>query len=115
MTDYRKRIIERRESFQREKKAALRREAEKLIRTAAKELPFRRAFLFGSVAGTRPVSVWSDIDIVVEGLPEERYFEMIGHLRSRSRHEIDLKPLESLPQDVREEILARGIIIYERE
>jgi predicted nucleotidyltransferase len=89
-------------------------EASRLAGIAAERFPVRRVFLFGSVADGRGLSVWSDIDLAVEGLPAEMSLELLGVLTGSTRHALDVKRLEELPPAVREHVASRGVMVYER-
>ena len=81
---------------------------------AAGRFPFRRMYLFGSTVGDGPLSAWSDIDLAVEGLPDEDFFRLLGYLTSRAPVEVDLKPMERLHSDLQESVRRRGMVLYER-
>ena len=81
---------------------------------AAGRFAFRRMYLFGSTIADGPLSVWSDLDLAVEGLPDEDFFRLLGYLVDQSSIEVDLKPMERLDPDVREGIIRGGLVLYER-
>lgn len=71
----------------------------------------RRVYLFGSVAdGT--VHARSDIDLAVEGLPEDRYFETLAALLQAAPTGVDLVELERAPPSLRELVLGTGHIPF---
>ncbi len=67
----------------------------------------RRVFIFGSLAGQGPWHARSDIDIAVEGLAPERYFDALRECWALLPEglELDLIPLESAPPTLRARIL----------
>lgn len=67
----------------------------------------RRVFIFGSLAGQSPWHARSDIDIAVEGLAPERYFDALRECEALLPEgmELDLIPLESAPPTLRARIL----------
>ncbi len=83
---------------------------------AMSKYPVRRIVLFGSVVSGR-FHEGSDVDLCVEGLPQNLYYPLVGDLEKA------LAPLrphlvlaEDLGQDgadraLRDEILARGVVL----
>ena len=111
---YRERIVAwrkgQRESARRERIG----EARRIVEGAARQFTFRRMYLFGSTVRSGALSVWSDLDFAVEGLPREAFFGLLGYLAGQTRFEVDLKPLESLPTDMQKRIRANGLVLHER-
>lgn len=112
---YRQRIVQRQGHRQRRLQAVMRTEAVRLARLAAARFELRRLYLFGSVARGSRLSAWSDIDLAVEGLPTEDYWSLVGMLAAAAKYPVDVKPLEDIVPSGREEIRARGIVLYERQ
>ena len=69
----------------------MRREAERLARLAGGRYRFRRLNLFGSVARSARLAVWSDIDLAVEGLAPEDYWPLVGMLTAEAKYPLDVK------------------------
>jgi predicted nucleotidyltransferase len=92
----------------------MRAEAARLAETVASRFPVKRLYLHGSLADGRPLSVWSDIDLAVEGLPADRLLDLAGALTAAARYPIDIKPVEELADDQRRRIALRGVLLYER-
>ena len=111
---YRQRIVQRHGHRQRRMQADMHAEAVRLARLAAARFELHRLYLFGSVARGSRLSAWSDIDLAVEGLPTEDYWPLVGMLAADARYPVDVKPLEEILPSGREEIRARGIVLYER-
>ncbi|MFA0782413.1 nucleotidyltransferase family protein [Fervidibacter sacchari] len=70
--------------------------AEKCLQILREKYGVKSAFIFGSLRGDSPFDERSDIDIAVEGLPPERFFEALTELHSFLPEgiEVDLVPLE---------------------
>ena len=111
---YRTAILRQHKQRQENRKRRLRQEAERLCRSAAKKFSFRKMYIYGSTVNTRPVSVWSDIDLIVEGLADDKYYAMAGYLNTHSGNDVDLKTYETLRPEFRDAIASDGITIYER-
>ncbi len=91
----------------------MRAEAVRLARLATERFSFRRLFLYGSVADGSPLSVWSDIDLAVEGLALDDYFKLLGTLRAEAGYPLDIKPWEDLPRPTRQRIIATGQVLHD--
>ena len=93
----------------------MRAEALRLASEAARSFSFRRLYLIGSaVQPSRPLSVWSDLDLVVEGLDVRDYLRLAAALQAQTRYPVDLKPLEELAPEAQRGVAAAGILLYER-
>ncbi|QJA06349.1 nucleotidyltransferase domain-containing protein [Thermosulfurimonas marina] len=57
-------------------------------------IPFRRAFIFGSLVRPGAFGDHSDVDIALEGLPPERFWEAVALLSEILEREVDVLPLE---------------------
>jgi predicted nucleotidyltransferase len=56
----------------------------------------------------------SDIDLCVEGIPDNLYFQAAGEtLLMTDEFDIDIIPFENLPPDKRE-LVMKGKILYEK-
>ena len=67
-----------------------------------------RAWLFGSLAWGR-ARPDSDVDLAVEGLPTESYFEALAELGGMLPGPVDLVRIEEAGESLRARILADGI------
>lgn len=76
------------------------------LAAALRALGGRRVVLFGSLA-TGPVHARSDIDLAVEGLPADRYWEALAQLGALAPAPVDLVRLEDASPALRDAI-ARG-------
>ena len=86
-------------------------EAEQAAYWLAKEKGARKIILFGSVARGWPLRHESDIDLAVEGMPAQDYFEIVGDMTTQSGRSIDLIRLEAVSGAFRNVILAEGIVL----
>lgn len=77
-----------------------------------------RVYLFGSLAtkSLRTFGARSDIDLAVEGLSDDRFFEALGALGNLTgdRVPIDLVPLETAPPSLKARVLDSGELLRER-
>ena len=91
--------------------AAARRAADLLVRRYGA----RRVYLFGSLAGTGSVVFHpaSDIDLAVEGLPGEVFWEALVAVDAvmPGGHSADVSELESVRPYIREAVLERGMLL----
>jgi predicted nucleotidyltransferase len=71
----------------------------------------KRVLLFGSVANNRRLRRESDIDLAVEGMPIEDYYQVVGDLRTPSGRSIDLVRLETVRESFRKLILMEGVLL----
>jgi predicted nucleotidyltransferase len=114
MGSYRSAIIARHAHEQETRKSSMRAEAERLAAAVADRFAFTRLHLYGSAVDARPVSVWSDLDFAVEGLPPELLLDLAGALAALTTMEVDLKPLEELPAETRQHIERQGLVLHGR-
>jgi predicted nucleotidyltransferase len=88
--------------------------AKKCAKLLKEKYRVKRVFLIGSLAyGT--VHDKSDIDLVVEGLPSERYIDALVDLNDilERKIELNLIPFEDAFETLREKTLREGRLIYE--
>lgn len=65
---------------------------------------------FGSAfAPDRRFKPTSDIDLAVEGLPASRYFSALAHAQDMTRFRVDIFPLESALDYLRESVQKEGV------
>jgi predicted nucleotidyltransferase len=73
-----------------------------------------KIILVGSLVNQRRFGFHSDIDLCVEGLSDKLYFQAVGELLlAADEFDIDVIPMESLPQN-RKESIEKGKVIYEK-
>lgn len=82
-----------------------------LIRSTAQEFGVDAVWLFGSAADDETAA--GDIDLAVEGLPGERFFDFYDRLYFSLPKPVDLVDLSQKPP-IAALIRAKGVRIYER-
>lgn len=105
--------MRKRREMERPERAKRRRRAMVVARKAAdllrREFGARKVLLFGSLAKRGSFTLFSDIDLAVEGMPRLRYFEAIAKITSLAEFiDIDLVELENCPSALRENIERDG-------
>lgn len=105
--------IRRRRKEQRPERAKRRRRAILIARKAAEllrnEFGAKKVFTFGSLARRGSFTLWSDIDLAVEGIPPLQFFKAVGKIISLSAEfNIDLVELETCPSALLENIKKDG-------
>ncbi|MBM3882164.1 MAG: nucleotidyltransferase domain-containing protein [Verrucomicrobia bacterium] len=71
----------------------------------------RRVWVFGSVAAGRPQDFRSDIDLAVEGLPSQLYFQALGELLELFPCSVNLVEIEKSSPQLRQNIERWNIFI----
>ena len=71
-----------------------------------------RILIYGSLLNDR-FSADSDIDVAVEGIPEECFFEALASVNQYCDRWVDLKPIESLEPYFWQRIQAKGMWVDE--
>jgi predicted nucleotidyltransferase len=90
------------------------REAQRLSQCLVDDFGAESVYLFGSLAWSDIHAPETDIDLAVSGLPSERFLEAVGYLERASKFPVDLVNLESVPDHLRQRILAEGKKLNER-
>lgn len=85
----------RRKKFQKE----VIREITRIARLARKRFNFDSMYIFGSILTDRFRS-WSDVDLIIKGLPPEKFFKFYSFLIEKSQYKLDLKSYEELPPSI---------------
>jgi hypothetical protein len=71
-----------------------------------------RVIGFGSAfAPDRRFTPRSDLDVAVEGLPPERYFSALVSAQEMTDFPLDLRPLESALEYLRESVRKEGVVL----
>lgn len=89
--------------------------AKRAARILAEEFHVHKVYLFGSILREDDYfNEKSDIDLAVQGLPENFYFPATRRLDELfpNRFEFDLVTMESCPESLRRRILREGVILY---
>lgn len=105
--------IRKRQEAERPARAKRRRRAMSLAHKAAdilrKEFGAKKVILFGSLAKRGAFTLFSDIDLAVEGIPPLRYFEAVARVTSFTDFiHIDLVEVETCTPALRENIKKDG-------
>jgi predicted nucleotidyltransferase len=115
MTDYRTAIVRRHAQEQARRREEMVAEAQRLAAVAAASFPVERVYLFGSVAKARPISVWSDIDLAVEGVPGDMIWRLTAALAAQTRYALDVRRVEDLDAALAQRVVREGVVLYARE
>ncbi|MDZ7291071.1 MAG: nucleotidyltransferase domain-containing protein [candidate division KSB1 bacterium] len=88
--------------------------AQKCARLLAEKYAVRTVYLFGSVAWPDRFHADSDIDLAVEGLPDEKYTRALAELWRLlpPGHELNLVPIEAAFPELAERIRREGMVLY---
>lgn len=90
--------------------------AHRIAATLYKDFGATQVAVFGSLAGRDWFSKWSDIDIVVSGIPSDMYFRAVAETIGFSREfKIDLVNFENCKGQFRERIQKQAIPIQKGE
>ena len=82
------------------------REAAEILRN---EFGAKKVILFGSLAQRGRFTLWSDIDLTVQGIPPSRFFEAVGAVTGMStQFKIDLIDMDTCLPSLRNNIEAVG-------
>ncbi len=93
-------------------KEVLERELAKVV-SLSKEFGAEKVLLFGSCIDD--VESAHDIDVAIEGVEPEKFFEMYGRILGEVDSELDLIPLEDTREHFAKRILEKGKLLYGRE
>lgn len=112
---YRKRWIEREKrdgAVQEARRLAAICTSNRLALILADEFSVRKVVLFGSCVESGRFMEHSDIDLAVESLPKDRFFEALARIMQESPFPVDLKPVEEV-NDALKSRIRKGVILYE--
>ena len=70
-------------------------------------------YLIGSLLDRGRFSAGSDIDLVVKGLPKQKYFSMLAEIRDMTRFSVDVIPYEDANRLMQETVEKEGMRIAE--
>lgn len=112
MKTYLEKLIARRKVLQNSYRNDLKEEANRLVRLLKTEgFKFNRIYLHSSVIKNKPLAIWSDIDLAIEGLQDRLFYKVFAFLLRNSEYAIDLKPFEELEESLKEKIIKEGVKI----
>jgi len=109
------RLIEEKQRRREARRIEARKEAERLSRVLSRKFPFQKLYLVGSTLKKHKFGRHSDIDLVIEGLPDKSYLKAYALLLRESGFPVDLKPWEMLDRRFRETVQKEGAVIYEKK
>lgn len=90
-------------------------DAQRVSQLLSLKFHFRKLYLFGSTVKKGRFNRQSDIDLVIEGLPEEFFLKAYGFLIKEADFPVDLKSWEMLEQQLRKKVRKEGVILYEKK
>jgi predicted nucleotidyltransferase len=100
-----------REKEEKKKRARAIRKAKKVAQALKKKYGVEEVYLFGSLVW-RPDFLWagSDIDLLVKGLEDEEYFEILADISNLSHpFRVDLIPYQNAWPSVKKRVLKEGV------
>ena len=86
-------------------------DAAKIARYLRERYGCREICLIGSVLEKDRFSEKSDIDMVVKGLPKDRYFYILAEIRDISDFAIDIIPYEDANELIRDTVKKKGKLL----
>lgn len=104
-----------------EARLSLRQSAMEAAREAAgvlvNEFGAVRVYLIGSVLSSRDFMERSDIDLVVIGLPPQKYFSALSRIWGRLPKglQLDLIPFEDADDCLKEKTMSEGELLYDKK
>ena len=103
-----------------EKKQKMIEMAQKTALLLAQKYHIKKVYLIGSLVGSSTFDENSDIDLVVQGLPDENYFRALGDLYKiltpdLKDVQIDLIPYEDAEGSLIHHTIQNGEILFERK
>lgn len=107
---------DRRFEEKRAREAHLKDQARKIAQNLAKmlyeEFGAKRVYLIGSLVHNGPFRDKSDIDLVVEALPNHLFFKAWSKIENFSSFKVDLIPYEDAKERIKEAVRCDGTILY---
>jgi len=107
-------LLKEREKKKEELRRKALKEAKQLSLVLAEHFPYEKLYLFGSALKKQAFTPHSDLDLVVEGLDEKLFLKAYAFLLKKSNFSVDLKPWESLKNNIKERLKKEGILLYEK-
>jgi len=107
-------LLKQREKKREELRGKALKEAKELSFLLAEHFPYEKLYLFGSALKKQAFTPHSDLDLVVEGLDEELFLKAYAFLLKKSNFSVDLKPWESLKNNMKERLKKEGMLLYEK-
>jgi len=107
-------LLKQREREKEELRRKALKEAKKLSFALVEVFPYEKLYLFGSVLKKRAFTPHSDLDLIVKGLDEELFLKAYAFLLKESNFSVDLKPWESLKNNIKQKVRKEGRLLYEK-
>lgn len=79
-----------------------------VLNVLSEEIPFEKAYIFGSVLKKKRFYYDSDIDIAVFGLRDEDYFHFMSRVEDLLGRDVDIVQLEKHP--LKDKIVKEGLL-----
>lgn len=99
----------------RARELAARRAARKMARALAEEFAVSRVYLIGSLTRPGHFHLHSDIDLVVEGLLPEKFYQAERRLEEISAFPFDLIDGNEINEGFFARVRREGVILYDRD
>lgn len=106
-----RRYIERKESTNKARCFAARNDAHRIAEFLTEYYGCREIYLIGSALSEEDFNAQSDIDLVVKGLPADKYFEALTKIRDLTEYEFDLIPYEDANALLKKRVAEEGILL----
>ncbi len=110
---WQKRLRQEREALDQAAQQA-RKQAQVCAKALVEEYGAERVYLIGSLTRGSGFHLRSDIDLVVAGIPPERYFAVLADIAEQASREVNLILLESATPVLLECVANEGVLLYER-
>ncbi|MEW5898832.1 MAG: nucleotidyltransferase domain-containing protein [Bacillota bacterium] len=99
----------------RAKEIEARKAAREMARVLAEEFAVSRVYLIGSLTRPGYFTSHSDIDLVVEGLPPEKFYQAERRLEDIATIPFDLIDWAELDERFAARVRREGVILYDRD
>jgi len=70
-----------------------------------------RVIAFGSLIDSGMFHERSDIDLAVQGIPPDKFFQAVAAALGASEFEVDLVDLDVCPAQMRDKVLGEGVLL----
>jgi len=108
-------LLKQREKKKEELRRKALKEAKKLSFALAEAFPYEKLYLFGSALKKQTFTPHSDLDLIIKGLDEDLFLKAYAFLLKKSSFSVDLKPWESLRNNIKEKVEKEGVLLYEKK
>jgi len=111
LAGWRERARKERQAIENRRTRAIR-EAEKIARFLGEIEGVTRVVGIGSAFDPDSFSMRSDIDLVVMGLPKDKYFTTLGQIMTHTDFEVDLIPFEDARELLKSRVAKEGVPLW---